>query len=159
MYYTVGYWSTHTVNFRCLEKTSGLWIVSPPLFVYDFSRTTFLMLYSINWPSFNIWFTLLFHWAICVLQLLWRHKFWNWSYLANKSVFLHNHKLRQNFKILRMKRVFRWNKKHFSSFSNGFQLPKIVLDLRNDKKVEDLSVFCLTCQRFLRHYTKNEVFH
>ena len=38
------------VDFDFLEK--GLGIVSRPNFVYDFSRKMFLMLYSINLPSF-----------------------------------------------------------------------------------------------------------
>ena len=38
------------LNFDLLEK--DLEIVSPPHFVYDFSRKIFLKLYSINWPNF-----------------------------------------------------------------------------------------------------------
>ena len=34
------------LNFDYLEKVMG--IVSPPRFMYDFSRKMFLMLYSIN---------------------------------------------------------------------------------------------------------------
>ena len=41
------------LNFDFLEK--GLGVVSPPLFLYDFSRKTFLMLYSINWPNSIVW--------------------------------------------------------------------------------------------------------
>ena len=37
-------------NFDIVEK--GLGIVSPPHFVYDFSRKILLMLYSINLPNF-----------------------------------------------------------------------------------------------------------
>ena len=37
------------LNFNFLEK--GLGLVSPPYFVYDFSRKMFLVLYFINWPS------------------------------------------------------------------------------------------------------------
>ena len=43
------------LNFDFLEK--GLGIVSPPHFVYDFSRKMFLMLYSI-WPNFIVWLPL-----------------------------------------------------------------------------------------------------
>ena len=39
------------------EKCLGL--VSPPLFVYDFSRKMFLMSYLINWPNFIVWLPLL----------------------------------------------------------------------------------------------------
>ena len=38
------------LDFDYFEK--GLGQVSPPRFVYDFSRIIFLMLYSINWPNF-----------------------------------------------------------------------------------------------------------
>ena len=40
------------LNFDFLEK--GLEVVSPPHFVYDFSRKMFLMLYSINCPNFIV---------------------------------------------------------------------------------------------------------
>ena len=46
------------LNFDFLEK--GLGIVSPPHFVYDVSRKIFLMSYSINWPKFHVWLSLLF---------------------------------------------------------------------------------------------------
>ena len=47
------------LNFDFLEK--GLGIVSPPNFVYDFSRNFFLELYiySINWPNLVDWLALL----------------------------------------------------------------------------------------------------
>ena len=44
-------------NFDFLEN--GLGIVSPPNFVYDFSRKMFLMLWYINWPRFIVWLLLL----------------------------------------------------------------------------------------------------
>ena len=54
---TLDYWSRDILNFGFLEK--GLGIVSPPHFVNDFSRKTFLMLHSINWSSFIVWLPLL----------------------------------------------------------------------------------------------------
>ena len=45
------------LNFNFLDK--GLGVVSLSHFVYDFSIKMFLMLYSINWPNFIVWFTLL----------------------------------------------------------------------------------------------------
>ena len=42
-------WSRDILNFQFLEK--GLGIVSPPYFVYDFSRKIYLMLYSISWSN------------------------------------------------------------------------------------------------------------
>ena len=44
------------LNFNFSEK--GLGLVSSPHFVYDFSKMTFLMLYSIYWPNFNVWLPL-----------------------------------------------------------------------------------------------------
>ena len=57
LYQTWDYWSIDMVNFGFSGK--GLRIVSPPHFVYDFSRKMFLMLYSINWPNFIVWLPLL----------------------------------------------------------------------------------------------------
>ena len=64
------------LNFDFLEKDLG--IVSPLLFVYDFLRKMFLMLYSINscytvladQTSFPDYLYFLRYWSICVLQLL-----------------------------------------------------------------------------------------
>ena len=39
-------------------------------FLHNFRRKIFILLYSINWPSFIVWLHLLVrYWAICVLQL------------------------------------------------------------------------------------------
>ena len=56
-YETLGYWSRDMLNFYFVEK--GLGIVSPPHFMYGFSRKIFLMLHSINWPNFIVWLPLL----------------------------------------------------------------------------------------------------
>ena len=45
------------LNFDFSEK--GLGIVSPPHFVYDFSRKMFLKLYSNNCPVVIVWLSLL----------------------------------------------------------------------------------------------------
>ena len=34
-------------------------MVFPPNFVHEFSRKIFFMLYSVNWPNFTAWFSLL----------------------------------------------------------------------------------------------------
>ena len=44
--WTLGCFFIHTLAFDFLEE--GLGIVSPPYFVYNFSRKIFLVLYSIN---------------------------------------------------------------------------------------------------------------
>ena len=57
LYKTLDYWSRDVLNFNFSEK--GLGLVSPPHFVYDFSRKMFLMLHCINWPNFIAWLPLL----------------------------------------------------------------------------------------------------
>ena len=54
------------LNFDFLEK--GLGIVSPPYFVYGFSRKMFLIVLT-DKISFSDCFYFLSYWAICVLQL------------------------------------------------------------------------------------------
>ena len=44
------------LNFNFSEKSLGL--VSPPYFVYGFSRKIFFMLYSLNWPNLIPWLLL-----------------------------------------------------------------------------------------------------
>ena len=56
LYKTLNYWSRDMLNFNFPEK--GLGLVSPPHFVYDFSRKMFLKLYSLNRPIFIVWFSL-----------------------------------------------------------------------------------------------------
>ena len=46
LYKTLSYLSRDMLNFNLPEK--GLGLLSPPDFLYDFSRKMFLMLYSIN---------------------------------------------------------------------------------------------------------------
>ena len=56
LYRTLDSWSRDVPNFDFLEK--GLGIASPPHFVYDFSRKSSLILYSINWPKIVVWLLL-----------------------------------------------------------------------------------------------------
>ena len=57
LFKTLDCWSHDMLSFDFLEK--GLRIVSPPLFVYDFSRKMFLVLCFINWSNFIAWLPLL----------------------------------------------------------------------------------------------------
>ena len=57
LYKTLDSWLRDMLNFNYPEK--GLGLVTPPHFVYDFSRKMFLMLYSVNWPSFIVLLSLL----------------------------------------------------------------------------------------------------
>ena len=44
----------------------------------------------------------------------------------SRQIFKHYENINRNI----MRNMIRWNKKHFSSFLKGFQLLKVVLDLR-----------------------------
>ena len=68
----------------------------------------------------------------CLFTWLWRHKIWNYPNLSNQAVLLHDQIIKTKTLVSsERKELLRWNKKnHFSSFLNGFQLPKIVSDLR-----------------------------
>ena len=57
VYKTLDYWFRDMLDFNFSEK--GLGLVSPPHFVYDFSRKTFFMLHSVNEPNFIVWLSLL----------------------------------------------------------------------------------------------------
>ena len=81
LYGTSDCWLRDMLNFKISRK--NLWLVSPPQFADDLLRKTFLMLYSINWPNFIAWFTLLLAISgniciriICLFPSLWSHKFW-----------------------------------------------------------------------------------
>ena len=114
LFKTLHYWSRNMLNFEFLDK--GLGMVSSVYFVYNFSRNMFLMLYFINWPSFIVWLPLL-------LEIL--------GNISDQAVFIHAQKLKTKTEISwEWNELLRWNKKHFSSFSKGFQLSKTVPDLR-----------------------------
>ena len=111
-------------------------LVSRSQFVYDFSGKMFLILYSINWLNFIVRLFLLLETRgnVCIavvyfpscnvinfeINLIFLIK--PFFYIAKKS--------RQNLNVLRTKRAFRWNKKHFSSILKDFHLSKIVSVLR-----------------------------
>ena len=57
LYKTLDYCSRDRLKFDFSENALG--IISPPNFMYYFSRRLFLTLYSINWPSFIVWLPLL----------------------------------------------------------------------------------------------------
>ena len=56
LFKTLHYWSRDMLNFDNLDK--GLGIVSLAHFVHDFSTEMFLVLYSVNWPNFIVWWPL-----------------------------------------------------------------------------------------------------
>ena len=98
LYKTLDYWSWVMLNFNFPEK--GLGLVSPPHFVYDFSRKMFLKLYSISWPNFIVGLPLLLEilgnmritivcWPGCDVI-----KFKINFYLSNKVVLLYDQKVK-----------------------------------------------------------------
>ena len=111
----------------------NLRLVSPPHFVYDFSRKIFLMFYVTNWPNFIVWLTILLNimrnmWIAIVgepgcdvinfeINLIFLIKLF--SYMIKKS--------KQKFEYLENEKSS-WNeiKKYFPSFLKVFQLLKPV---------------------------------
>ena len=67
----------------------------------------------------------------CLLTRLSQNKFQNKPDLPNQVVFIHHQKAKTKTWIYcERKELLRWNKKRFSSLLKGFQLPKIVSDLK-----------------------------
>ena len=114
-------------------SVKGLKIVSPPHFVYDFSRKMCLMLYSINCLIILfhclIAFTDIGQYGYCnyLLTRLWRHKFWNLPYLSNEAVFLNDQKVKTKMEISWewKELLLMWNKKHYSSFQRALSCEKL----------------------------------
>ena len=123
------------LNFDTLDK--GLGIVSHAHFMYDFSTKMFLMLYSINWPNFIVWLPLFMEILgnICI-QLFCqpgcdvRNFKTNRIFLIKLLQYMTQKIKTKTLISWEQKELLRCNKKHFSSFLKGLQLPKIVLDLR-----------------------------
>ena len=91
------------LNFNFSKKSLGL--ASPPHFVYDLSRKTFVMLYSINRPNFIVRLHFISrYWALCVLQLFVNQavvlSLWCLPFFSYQIVLLHNKKSRQKPKYL-----------------------------------------------------------
>ena len=108
-----------------------------PHFAYDFSRKTFLMLYSINWPNFIAWLSLFLETLgnMCIAIVCYpgcdvMDFEINLIFLI-KPFFLQDPKVMAKTEISwERKELLRSNKKHLSSFLKGFQLSKTVSNLR-----------------------------
>ena len=117
------------LNFSFLEK--GLELVSPPNFVYGFSRKMFFMLYSLNWPNLiarlSLFLTIFGNTYITIVCL----PVWDVINFEINLIFLikpfcyKTKKSRKNLISWERKELLRWNKKHFSSILKGFQLSKL----------------------------------
>ena len=82
LYKIEDYRARDMLSFCISEKGQG--IVSPPHFVYDFSKKTFLILYSItdqisssDMITFIFWDIGQYVFSKFLFPILWRHEFWN----------------------------------------------------------------------------------
>ena len=110
----------------------GLELVTLPPFPHNCLRKMFLLLCSINCPNFMIWLPLLCERLgnMCIgIVCKPGCDFMNFEVsliFLFKLFFLHDHNVAIKTKIsLERKKLLRRNKKHFSSFLNGFQSSKI----------------------------------
>ena len=122
------------VNFDFLEK--GLGIVFQHILCIDLLRKMFLILHLINWPNFIVWLPELLEIldnmyiaVVCFPGCDLINLEINLIFLIKPFLFM-TKKSRQKFKYIENEELLRWNKEHFSLFLKGFELPKIVLDLR-----------------------------
>ena len=118
------------LNFDFLKK--GLGIVSPAHFVYDFSTKMFLLLYSINWPNFIAWLSLLLEILsnMCIAIVCYPGcdvmDFEIPLIILIEPFFLHDQKAMTKTSISRERNeLLGWNKKYLSPFLKGFQLSKM----------------------------------
>ena len=119
--------SPHDKLFQKIKR--GLEQVSLPHFWHNFQRKIFLLLYSINWPNFTVWFSLLCEILgnMCIaiackpgcenmnfevnLIFLIKPFFPTWPKSCDK-----------NLNTLRMKRLFKIKYKAFSIISKGLSI-------------------------------------
>ena len=114
-----------------LKRKRGPELVSQPHFLYDFWRKIFLILYSINWPSFIVLLSLLFKMSgnmfnmiVCVpvcdvisIEIY-------VSFLI-KSISYKSKRRGKNLNILRMERAFKMKKKSCFLICKGLSLKQI----------------------------------
>ena len=139
--------SPHIKLFKKIKR--GLELVSLPHFSHSFWKKYFsYYILLTNQISLPVCLYFVRYWAICVLQMFVNQVVTSWSspYPSNRAVFPTWPKSRdKNLNILSTKIAFnpqneplkgpprlglRWNKKHFLSFLKGFQLSKLVSELR-----------------------------
>ena len=115
------------------KQKKGLDLVSLLHYLHDFWRNISLLLCSISGPNLIFWLPMLreIYWAIGVLQLfifvnqVVTPKFWNWTDLFNQAVSSRWPEVKTKISISwEWKELLRENKKHFSSFFQGFHWSK-----------------------------------
>ena len=152
LYKTSDYWFKDMLNFNFSEK--GLRLVSPPHFVYDFSRKMFLMLHSINWPNFFVWLPLLLEilCSMCItivclpgcdvikfeISLIFLIK--PFQYMIRKS--------RQKFKYLENEKSFWGEIKSLFIIFKGLSVSKYCLRLESAPSSSSNSVDKEKCETF-----------
>ena len=126
-------WSRDMLNFSFSEKDLELFLRYILYMIFQ-KKNFFFMLYSLNWPNFIAWLSLFLNifgttcvTVVCLLgcdvtnfEIILIFLIKPFCYKTKKS----------REKLKRTRRVFQVKKKHFSSFSKGFQLSKIFSDLR-----------------------------
>ena len=87
----------------------------------------------------------------CLFFRLWRHKFWNYFYFSNQTIFLRAQKVKTNILMSwERKELLKWNKQYFFIISKqGFQLPKLSQTWDCAFKGNLHLTLCLPCYRFL----------
>ena len=62
----------------------------------------------------------------CLFTRLWRQEFWNWPYLSNQVLSLHDQKVKRRIEIIWKRRgLLGWNKKYFHHFCRAFHCEKL----------------------------------
>ena len=121
------FWNSYR---KCGRETSSKpslkKLVSLPHFVYDISRKTFALLYSINWPNFIAWLFLLLEILVNMRIAIVCYPDWDVMYFEISFIFLINlffymiKKLGQKFKyLLKTNRAVKVKWKVFFIFVKG----------------------------------------
>ena len=119
----------HIKLFQKIKRDLELFSLSH--FLHNFWRKLFLLLYSINWPNFIAWLSLLCEiLGNMFIAIVYKPGCDVMNFEVNltfliKPSFLHNQKVVTKTKISwERKELLRWHKKHFPSFLKGIQSSK-----------------------------------
>ena len=108
--------TTCLLVYKAFLKDRKRYGTSFPHFLHDFWRKIFILLYSIIWPNFIFWLSLIREtlsdvYCNSLLTRLWRHKSQNWPYLPNQAA--QKPSQDKSLNILRTKRTFKMKQKAF----------------------------------------------
>ena len=120
---------SHIKLFQKAKK--GLELVLLPHFLHNYLRKIFLLIYSTTWLNVMVWLSLLCEILgnVCIVIVCWPGcdvlNFEINLICLIKPFFLHDQKLKTKMSVSwEWKDLLRSNKKHFSSFLNGFHWRK-----------------------------------